>query len=357
MSGVSQFVFDGKTWLDERPSVQAVGSGVSVASSRSNLVIGSYKPGFGTAGLLTSASQLTQVSGPQTFNQVGTASSPYVVQNKQFNDRVSVNGKHIVFRNCYFRGSATENRDCITSTNAGCLGIRFEDCLIKPQHPQWAVAAVRGGHHTTFLRCEVRGAIDGIAHTNSGGHSGDQAMRIYGCWFHDMAYFSPDPGAAGGKYDNASHVDLVQLRGGGGFHFKGNNFDGFLDPNIGQADVPSVDRPEYDSDGNPTGRTLHITGNKYWPNLATTSVVMLSPALNQITGFKFEHNWVNGGSYSINFGDHTNGSNIAITNNRWGRGMRCGPTATVIAKSNLPITLDGNTFWDNNADADIRKAG
>jgi hypothetical protein len=356
MSRVSQYIFTGSGWQDENGPSVTVAASTRSAVSRDGLVLGQYKPNTETAGLVAGVT-LAPVNTKMTYGQYGTASARIVVENKQFNDRVSVNGKYLTFKNCWFRGSASENIDCVTSTNANCEGIVFQDCLFYPQHPQWAVAAVRGGHHTTFSRCEVRGTIDGIAHTNSAGYSGPQALYVYGCWFHDMAYFSPDPGAAGGKYDNASHVDLIQLRGGGDFHFKGNNFDGRLDPNIGQSNTPSVDKPEYDSAGNPTGKILHITGNKYYPDMATTSVLMCSPPLAQINGLLMEHNWINGGAFSINMGSHTNATAITVRDNYWGRDMRLGTTATTIAQLPLPMSITSNTFGDDGSPANMRARG
>jgi hypothetical protein len=353
MSPVTQYIFDGTKWQNE---VRTERSTVSrTGTTRSGLVPGAYKPGPGTAGLLEGVA-LTPIDTTMTYSQFGTASAPIVVANKQFNNRVSVNGKYIQFKNCWFRGSPTDNKDLVTSTNANIANVLFEDCLFRAQKPQWATAAVRGGHHTTFSRCEFRGCIDGIAHTNSQGYTGDQSLNVYGCWFHDMAYFSPDPGAAGGVYDNASHVDLLQIRGGQNFHFKGNNFDAMLDPAIGQANMPSQDRPEMDANGQPTGKTLHITGNKYYPNMAATSVLMASPKLGELKNVVLENNWINGGSYSLNFGPNTTGT-VTIRNNKWGRDMRGGRTATTIAQYEMPLNPTGNTFLDDGSPANMVKRG
>jgi hypothetical protein len=330
VSPVTQYIYDGNKWQNEVRTERKSESTAAV-SPRSSLVLGSYKPGAGTAGLLAGV-PLEQVNTTMTY------------------------GKYIQFKNCWFRGSPTENKDLVTSTNANISNILFEDCLFRAQKPQWATAAVRGGHHTTFSRCEFRGCVDGISQANSQGYTGDQAIKVYGCWFHNMAYFSPDPGAAGGVYDNASHVDLIQIRGGMNFHFKGNNFDAMLDPAIGQASTPSQDKPELDANGQPTGKTLHISGNKYYPHLAATSVLMCSPMLGELKNVVMENNWINGGSYSINMGGFVSGT-VTIKNNKWGRDMRLGRTATIIAQRGMPLTISGNTFSDDGTAANMCKWG
>lgn len=371
MSPVTQYVFDGTKWQNEvhtsrsRPG-KATTEGVG---ARDHLVLGEYKPGPTTAGLIKGY-PLTQVNTPMTYSQVGTATKPYVIENKQFNDRVTVKGKYLAFKNCWFRGSPTDNIELVKAYDSTVGQTLYVDCLFQAQAPQWATAGFKGGYQVTLSRCEFRGVIDGVAYVNPhNNYTEDQGFKIYGCWFHDLALFSPDPGAWGGIYDNAGHVDLVQLRGGSNFHFKGNNFDGHLDPAVAQASTPSVDHAELDSNGRPTGKTIHVRGNPHYPKstpqsppsstqLATMSVFMLSPKLGPLKDVTIEKNWIDGGIYSFNFANYTtDGTNIVIRDNVWGRSMYAGPTCTILAKQELKLTLTGNTFASDGSSANIRKRG
>ena len=373
MSPVTQFVFDGQKWQNEvrteRVSAATRSTTRTSTVDRSTLVLGSYKPDATTAGLLPGVS-LVDVNSAMTYTAGGTATSWMVVENKKFNDRVTIKAKYITFKNCWFRGSPTQNVEVVKAYDPTVGALKFVDCLIKAQAPQWATAGFKGGYQVTLERCEITGVIDGVAYVNPhNNYTEDQGFKMYGCWLHDLALFSPDPGAWGGIYDNAGHVDLIQLRGGANMHFKGNNFDGFVDPALGAASVHSVDRPEIGTNGQPTGKIIHERGNPHYPiaspqlpptkkQLATMSVFMFSPKLGPLKNVMIEQNWINGGNYSMNFAGYTTEvSNIVIRNNTWGRDMYGGRIATILAKLETPLTISGNKFADDGADANMRKRG
>ena len=369
MSPVTQYIFDGTKWQNEvRTGRRTVGPRAT-ATSRSSLVLGAYKPGRGTAGLLEGVA-LTQVNTTMTYSQVGTVSAPFVVSNKQFNDRVTVKGKYIRFENCWFRGSPTTNGECVKAYDSTVGQTTYQDCLFEAQKPQWGTVGFKGGYQVTLSRCEFTGVIDGIAYINPhNNYAEDQGFKVYGCWFHDLALFSPDPGAWGGIYDNSGHVDLIQLRGGANMHFKGNNLDGHLNPSIAQASVVSEDRAEIGADGQPTGKIIHVRGNPHYPRaspqlpptrvqLATMSCFMFSPKLGPMKDVIIENNWIDGGTYSLVLANYTTDvTNLVVRNNVWGRDMYAGRTATILAKLETPITLTGNTFADDGSSANLRKRG
>lgn len=433
---LSQLSWDGVKW--QGYGVPDVEVDLSLPT-RDSLEYGTYKPEDNTtAGLLPGVVLTNGPASTVTYSQVGTTESPYVVENIRFRDQVFIsNAAYITFKNCWFQGAPNPtgtNMECVRAVNANNRNIVFQDCLFKAQNPNYATSGIKGGHHTTFLRCEFTEVVDGIAFVNNGGHTAntDQSMYVIGCWFHDLAYISPDLDAAGGIQDNAGHVDCIQLRGGYNHYIMGNNFDGFISPTVGQGYTQTDDEYEWSTRGDNTTSPVtyagnnrwgvsgvqlvrHNTGNKYYyyhdltspdpiteyamfikhapagqpqtqaawsaahPNrtlaypypqwAANTSIIMLSPWLGDIS-LLMEHNWINGGAYSVNCGDGTavsaggsmdlNGTvtpGITIRNNHWGREMRSGVTATVLAKAALPLTITGNTFWDNGAAANMRKNG
>ena len=445
---LSQLMWDGAKWRGYGvPDIDPNAPGGGNPTSRDSLVYGTYKPQDDTTvGLLPGVPLTDGPTTGVTYSQVATQANPVIVENMKFRNQVFINGaQNLIFKNCWFQGApnpgTATNMECVRGVNANNRGIVFQDCLFKPQNPNYSTSGTKGAHHTTFLRCEFTEVIDGIGFVNNGGHSAtnDQSMYVVGCWFHDLAYMSPDPDAAGGYTDNAGHVDCIQLRGGYNHYIMGNNFDSFISSTVGVGYTMSDDEYEWSTRGDNTTAAVintgsnrwgnsnvqavrHNTGNKYYyyqdlsdPDpiteyatfvkyapagqpqtqtawnaahpgrtlaypfpqwAAATSVVMMSPALGDISVL-FEKNWVDGGAYSINCGDYSNGSitpykanalgskdlngtsvpGITIRNNSWGRGMRGGSTATVIAHQSLTMSITGNTFWDNGAAANMRGNG
>jgi hypothetical protein len=88
--------------------------------ARRALVVGVDDPATaGNSGLVGGVT-LTQVDTQMTYSGAGTAASPIIVANKQFNRKISINGKFYRFINCWFRGEPATATSLITSTNANC---------------------------------------------------------------------------------------------------------------------------------------------------------------------------------------------------------------------------------------------
>jgi len=342
----------------------AIEFGTGGTVSRDQLVLGQYKPSAATTGVIPGTT-LTDVTTATAYTQSGTADSPIIIENKRFLNKVNINGcSYLTFRNCEFHSVANSTTTAaITSTNFYNSNLRFEDCLITQQSPlSEGAVGVQGGHNSTFLRCEFKDVGDGIALVHSQGtwanaHDGPMNLTVLGCYFHDLAYFSPEPTRA--PDDNASHCDCIQIRGGSNIVVRYSTFVAHLDPNIGAASQPSADG--FDSSGNP----IHISGNKYYPDMNATSMMMVSPYLAPFHDIYVEYNWIDGGSYSINLAGvgATPGqdTNFNIRNNKWGRSMRAGQTATVIGLDSFAASgelhISGNTYEDNGAPADFRARG
>lgn len=393
--------------------------GVSTSTKpRDQLVLGVDMPGPGLCGL-TDSSVLVDVNTATTYGpgNSGTAGNPTIVSNKRFNRRVSLsNVQYIRFVNCMFRGEPSTPIECMTSTNAGNLGIEFFDCKWSPQNPSYLTNANRGTHNTRYLRCEFEHLIDGLAHTNSGSYTADQRVSIEQCWFHDYWYASPDPGAAGGEDDNASHVDVcIQWRGGPGLYVGGNRIDGLLGQGLESlgSQVTSFTDPTFDPShiGSDAYRMTvdvysggvlvqHRRGNKYFdyirdsagnvinpptleiPNYRNygqaTSLFMFSPIIGPMGAMLFEKNWLDGGSASFNFNPsyttvastpvadtRLTAGQVIIRNNKWGPmddptlppSMRNGTDWAIVANSALPLTITGNIRTDTGAAYNARKNG
>lgn len=289
---------------------------------------------------------LTEVTGKTTFPQVGTQAAPFIVRDKWFTGQVVVTGQWIRFLNCWFSGDPMVVGPPVLQQNSTVSDIWYEDCTFWSQNPQWNTPSIQG-FKWTRRHCYIRGHTDGAAHIGQGSsYTGlDQNIYEYANLIELMAYLCPDQGAAGGLTDNCSHLDVLsQIRGGNNFVYKGNRISAFLDPTIGQGGK----LPKWAPSG------THVVGNKYAtasdPSLYSTSAIMCSPILGQISNFQFIQNWCDGGAVIINFAGHTTvgPQPIIIQGNRCGTHHRLGPGFRWLANSALPMSISGNVQWDVN---------
>lgn len=345
-----------------RVRMRSVFTPVSPPPDRSSLVAGVDKPDATNTGVFA-GSTLTAQNTSITYGNINPAGSPQIVQNMEFFERVVVNGQYITFRNCRFWGpNGPTPKEAITVTNANCVGIRFEDCDITQQNPIWDSLGVKGWQFT-LLRCHIWGVTDGIQHIGQGSnYTGlDQNVTMQQCFLEKFAYMAPDPGAAGGLTDNASHLDGFQIRGGRNFLFWGNNIQSFFDPTIGQGGVAPVTLPS----------GTRVTGNRYAPSEAATSCGMFSPILGLFGNLQIRDNWMDGGAYMLNFNPAitsvdtggAGGVGIRITGNRVGYNARSGSSAFIIAPTTLSSlgspswVVSGNIREDTGASANFVQRG
>lgn len=398
---IEQWLLTANGWLSRgRSSTPSV-------VDRDALVLGVNMPNADNCGLLDD-SVLTPVSGTTIYT---SANNGQTIINKRFDGQVKFNGcQNMTFSNCWFRGSPTIQSalntgagEVIIATNAGNSHNVLRDCLIEPQNPHWISRAVKG-HNVWLIRCEVRHHTDGYAVVNSNGQGSNHNIRIEQCWFHSTWYASPDPGAAGGVTDNASHLDVcMQWEGGSGIYIGGNRIDGLMGSGLESVGTQITsftnfapartgsDAYRMSNDARSGGTvTYHNYGNKYYdynrdaagdiinppslrfpyPQFAqATSIVMFSPSSANITGtngsgFTFEKNWADGGAVGLNLNDYesanqptiANGS-VWIKNNRWGPidgsappSFRTGEDFTIINSSAAAkCVITGNIRTDSGA--------
>lgn len=313
------------------------------ATGRELLTYGLDMPLRATTGV-TNKTLLVEVSGKTTYAASGTQASPIIVQDKWFTGQVVVTGQWYEFRNCWFSGDPVVVGPLISQRNGTVFGIRYKDCTFWSQNPQWNTPSIEGWQWTRE-RCYIRGCSDGAAHIGQGSNytGQDQNIYEYGNLWELMAYLCPDQGAAGGLTDNCSHLDVMsQIRGGNNFIYKGNRVVCYLDPTIGQGGK----LPRWMPSG------THLVGNKYAtatdPSLYSTSAIMCSPILGQISNMQVIQNWMDGGAVLINFAGHTTAGPlpILIQGNRVGQHHRLGPNFWWLANAALPLSISGNVVWN-----------
>lgn len=288
-------------------------------------ILGTTKPGPTNTGY-TPGTVFTVVNGNQTIT-----GSDLVIENRRYTGGVTVTGQNITFKNCWFNSSNTITRNVLV--NGTAENVTFERCTFRPSSFSDDIAENIRGFNFTLYRCDLSGAVDGVALVKAGG--GDYNINVYGCWIHDLGYWSPHPL----QDDNQTHNDLFQIHNGGNnIHIRGNRLDGTVDPTIGNANEPSVD----------SGAT-HISGNKYYPAMIAMSVVMASPVNTSygLQNFIFEENWMDYGQVGINW-PRRDAINVQIINNRWGRNIWLSQAHTILAYESQPMTITGNYYEDNN---------
>lgn len=305
--------------------------------------LGVTKPDASNVGY-AAGTVLTTVATDQIF-----ATNGQVIENKRFTAKVTVRGKNITFRNCWFNGSNAQSF-LVYAGDLNVENLLIERCTFHPSSYARTLDGMRG-HNFTLLRCDLSGTTDtvGIFRATTGGALN---VKLHGNWMHGLGFWSPDPGHPSPN-DNKTHNDLIQIHhGGDGIHVFGNRLDGFIDKSIGQGNSPSVDTT--DANGNP----VHVSGNSLYPSDVCMSVVMASPASTAagLRDFIFDKNWVDGGVVMINW-PRADGVNVQITNNRWGRKTYYGDSYTILAKEAQPMTVTGNTYEDNGQSFNGRKKG
>lgn len=320
-------------------------------------------PSYGYAG----RGRLTTIGSTTTTTAYSvTNATPVIIENRKFLGRVVITGQNYIFRNCWFAwngAGTTAHSALVYMANYNVENIVFEDCLFEPDTPSPAAAMCIQGHGFIAKRCVFRRTEDGIdpvcsSTTNAAGatiYKTDWNIRVIGSWIGDLAFWSPDPTRA--PADNESHNDCIQPNGGHDVWWQGCVIRGYYDPAVGNASEPSVDG--FDSSGNP----IHISGNKQYPNMQSTSVMMGTPinANTPIGDWHFERCYLSGGSYTFNLPVTTWDGDMFFVDCVFGKGTTRvgGGTSYIVAKTALipRIRLSGNVLDDYDLNAATPFAG
>ncbi len=310
-------------------------SAVTTSLPREGLVLGTYRPGPTTAGVVPGA-VLTVTS-----NHVPRSNTTYTNLDVRNGVVPGPNVGYVTYKNCVFRGPVARPRSFSSMYNMFLPHKRhftFIDCTFKPQTPDYRWVGLQG-YGFTLLRCDISNVVDQVeVFNNNGGPGGwnDDSLRngpsdvvIQQSYFHDSAYFRPgvDPSS------NGSHSDGIQWMGCTGLVVKGNYFTGQLAPQF---------RPNY------VGGTT------------TNSSMMMKPDTGSIGGGVISQNWFGGGAVTLNAADSPAHNRYitnlgSITNNRFYRDQQYAPNCFVTnvhvsgSHTTIPVTWSGNVYDVNSA--------
>jgi hypothetical protein len=135
------------------------------------------------------------VTGDQTFAVDGQ-----VIEGKEFRGFVTVTASNVTFRNCLFRGRATESNAVLLDAEDGSNTV-VEDSEFVPAKPSATIDGL-ATVSTSIYRADIHGSVDGVK-------AGSDTL-IQDSYIHDMSWFPSDPNQGGGP----THNDGIQSFGG-----------------------------------------------------------------------------------------------------------------------------------------------
>jgi hypothetical protein len=320
-------------------------------SDPGTFVLGETKPSAENTGLAVLGlipSDLTTVPGNVTHE-----ANDLVFEKQRFAGKVNISGKRITYRNCWFNGPHTETQALAQCSHVNCEQIVFENCLFLPSSfgssATEALANCVFGHDFELRRCDLSGAVDCVGLYSGVATEPARNVSILGSFLHDMTYYSPDPGQS----DNQTHNDGIQIhRGAQHLRVFGTTILATLDPLVGQASDP----PKTGTGGE------HLSGNEHYPNLHSMSGFMFSPVdlTAGIQDIEIDKNWLSFGMVHINW-PRDDGSNVRITNNRWGGATflttGAGDPIYILMLAGQSATISGNAFEATGVAYDRRSNG
>lgn len=270
-------------------------------NSRDTLVYGNYKPDASTTGVLDGV-PLTVVT---TAFTTPTANTTY--ENMDFQQKVVVNKSGVTFKNCYFRGgSPTSSIPLVQAWTSIAVRTKFYDCTFATTSPVVYHGSGVQATDCEIYRCDISGSVDGIKT-----QYGD--VEIYGCWIHDLPWYSYDPAQSDG-----SHNDCVQCEGGGGNYI--------------------------------------VRGNLFEPGYHSTSGMLVTQNVGNLTGLVIDKNWfisttlgsAPGPGAALNFSEKGLGAmtNVYITNNKFSDANTWKFSKVALIDSNTYdiATMSNNTY-------------
>jgi hypothetical protein len=302
----------------------------ATAAERDLLTYGEYKPGASTTGVLPGSTLTTYTAASQLPGGGLQGGATYTNCRFEFFVTPPTGTSTITFRNCYFAGQNASPGDFVGLLklyNTSHCPVVAIDCTLKPQRPSRFWNGFHG-HSFKAYRCDISLVVDAFSVFNNtaGLREGPLGVEVYGCWIHDFAWWAQGTGDtnASGARENSfdgSHSDGVQLQGGSGFKFIGNNVEGFL-------------HPDY--------------FNTYYNANQINALMMIKPDVGVITDVEIRKNYFDGGASGVNIThdepDRYEGYIGVFRENLFGRAMRQGSNWAINTHEvGTPITWDGGT--------------
>jgi hypothetical protein len=212
--------------------------GWTAVAARSSWVYGDYKPAASTTGVYSLAA-LTTHSGNLT-----TTSHGQNIENLDITGRLIFRHHGVTVRNCRIQGGTPDSGDnsfgSVEHYSAQSPVNNFYDCTIMTSvSTVYAQAGIQGRDFNLY-RCNVYGTVDGVKPQYSN-------VGVYGCYIHDLPWYSFDPG-----HGDGSHNDGIQVAGGSTFIFRGNLIECGYKQNAGMMINEDV------------GATSNLTIDKNW---------------------------------------------------------------------------------------------
>jgi len=180
-------------------------------SARDNYAYGTYRPDASTTGILSDRSALTVVNGNYM-----TVTANEVIENKWIKGAVTVKHLGVVIRNCLITGDtagpSSPSYSAIKAYDPG-TSVDVYDCTIESAVNSVYAGNGAMGRDIRLYRCDISNFVDGVGlFRNNGG--------VYGCWIHDLPYYSWSP-----SHSDGSHNDGIQIHGGSDYEVIGNSVE------------------------------------------------------------------------------------------------------------------------------------
>jgi hypothetical protein len=265
----------------------SAGSGGAGGSTDRVCARTSAKPDATNTGV-TAGTPLTQISADQIFSTDGET-----ITGKEFHGMVKVTGSSITFRNCIFRGRASDSDASLLDTRSGSK-TWVEDSEFVPSNPSTTIDSLWIAD-TEICRVHIHGGVDGIkAFHNS---------VIENSYIHDMSWFASDPAQDGGP----TQSDGVQC-------------------------FASV---------------AHVTLRHNTIDMSSTqdgNAAVQSSA----TDVHIEENWLDGGGCTLNFDHNSLGApltGIYVVNNRFGRNSIF--DCPILISTQTTLSDNRGNVWDD----------
>ena len=240
---------------------------------------------------MRAGTRLEVVTGDQTFAVDGQ-----VIEGKEFRGFVTVTASNVTFRNCLFRGRATDSNAALLDTERGSNTV-VEDSEFVPSNPSATIDGL-ATRSTTIYRANIHGSVDGVkANSNT---------LIQDSFIHDMSWFPSDPNQGGGP----THNDGVQSFAGESHVILRHN---------------TIDMS-----------TTHDANAALQSSASDTHV---------------ENNLLDGGGCSLNFDHKSLGrplTDIYVVGNRFGRNSFF--DCPILVSTQTTLAQDTNNVWDDSGE-------
>ncbi|MGA8330450.1 MAG: hypothetical protein WB777_14275 [Mycobacterium sp.] len=290
---------------------------------------GTYQPLAATSGVPASAA-LTPHTGSFTVTTAGTTISNLIISGG-----IDIKAANVTFSSCLITGAASKGTAVVDCRWTGCVNALVTDCEIAATTFATSLNACMG-HDVTWQRCNIHKGTDGVRSATNNNDGASQAshnanVNLLGNYIHGLAGWVSDPSQGGGP----SHNDPWQPEGGNYNVAIGNNFDGRIDPTLGNGTATASN---WNGGNHPSAGALNTNSCIQWDVNTTTTIT---------TGCVMNNNWFDYGYIAIN-GAFANGSANhfdSIQNNQYGHHTTSGVQINLVGTT--VGTLAGNRFADN----------